>query len=548
MFLLATAAFASEVTFFHAFFSQRFDVIVIEIMMLVGWFPAASVILWGLMEVWKDYRQGKYEGKLKYILLAVDVPKMTEQSPKSLENFFASLQGAFSNYLWKEVWFVGKTPPRFTFEIVSIDGYIQFYIRCEDRHRDIVESGIYAQYPDSQITEVEDYMTRFPSHFPDPEWEMWGAEMTIKSKIGEFISFKTWQEFEHSMSQELKDPLAIMLEQISRMRPGECFIIQIVTSLCNQKWTEEGSKFIKKTYGLKEDSKSSGILDNLLKIPEEFLGHVTGIEIGGGSELKEKEDIWRAFKITLAEKAQVEAVANKISKIGLKSKIRLVYYAKKGIFAKHMRVPMVKGMLLQYNNPGSAEFGMFGPQVPKNDYFFQRWTYDHRRSRLSQATKNRSYYIGATPRILCTEELATLYHFPSIIVKAPLVKKTESRRAEPPVSLPVASEETPLYRATPPALSLSKKEAPPVSLPGTSEPDLHLSSPLKDSSTPNEIKVQNFSGSPVGSPSVKKIPDAIRVLLDPSVELEDVNLPPIPGEAEALDEKEKSFTPPNLPF
>lgn len=560
MLVLATGAFAEEIIFFHIFFNQRFDIVVIEIMMVFGWIPAAAVIVKGLLEVWQDYRQEIYQSKIKWSVLAIDVPKMTEQSPKSLENIFASLHGACSTILWKENWFDGKVQPKFSFEIASIDGFIQFYVRCETRHRDIVEAGFYAQYPDAQITEVEDYMMRFPSRFPDSEWNMWGAEMIIESKHGDFVPFKTWQNFEHKMSQELKDPLAVMLEQISRMRPGECFIIQILTEVCSQKWKEAGEKFIKKTYGLKEDSKGSGIIDDLLKIPSEMVSHVTGIDLGGGVEEKKDEDIWRAFKITISEKAMVEAVANKISQIGLKTKIRLVYYAKKEVFAKYLRVPMIKGMLVQYNNPGGAEFKMSSRSIPKGDYFWQRWLYAQRQSRLSQALKKRHVNMGATPRVLCAEELATLYHFPSILVKAPLVKKTESRRAEPPVSLPIASEDTPLYRSAPPAfISSSRKGAPPISL-STSpegkssaisaeqslflEPDLQLTPPIGFP----KISNKKIIGVPVAPSTVKKIPDAMRVLLDPNVELEEVNLPTVPGEAEAVDEKEKNFVPPNLPI
>ena len=43
--------------------------------------------------------------------------------------------------------------------------------------------------------------------------------------------------------------------------------------------------------------------------------------------------------------------------------------------------------------------------------------------------------------LLNTEELATLWHFPSIDVKAPLITKTEVRRAEAPISLPHGEEE-----------------------------------------------------------------------------------------------------------
>ena len=48
---------------------------------------------------------------------------------------------------------------------------------------------------------------------------------------------------------------------------------------------------------------------------------------------------------------------------------------------------------------------------------------------------------GADKSILNIEEMATVWHFPIITTKAPLVKKTESRRAEPPASLPTAPHE-----------------------------------------------------------------------------------------------------------
>lgn len=54
-----------------------------------------------------------------------------------------------------------------------------------------------------------------------------------------------------------------------------------------------------------------------------------------------------------------------------------------------------------------------------------------------KAYQSRSWGMGATPYFLNAEELATLWHFPTINIKAPLVKKAEARRAEPPVGLPV---------------------------------------------------------------------------------------------------------------
>ena len=44
---------------------------------------------------------------------------------------------------------------------------------------------------------------------------------------------------------------------------------------------------------------------------------------------------------------------------------------------------------------------------------------------------------GPAEFFLSSEELATLYHFPVITVKAPLLKRTEAKKGAPPVSLPL---------------------------------------------------------------------------------------------------------------
>ena len=54
--------------------------------------------------------------------------------------------------------------------------------------------------------------------------------------------------------------------------------------------------------------------------------------------------------------------------------------------------------------------------------------------------KYRSIWRGRRVFVLNIEELASLWHFPVITVKAPQVKKTEAKRGEPPVLLPVGEE------------------------------------------------------------------------------------------------------------
>src|SRR3989344_4214570 len=107
-------------------------------------------------------RQIKYSKKLKWHLLAIDIPKANEQSPKAVEHIFAHLAGGLSSFTKKELYWEGKFLPTFSLEIVSIEGYVQFFIRTQSKYRDLVEAAVYAQYPEAEITEVEDYTTSVP--------------------------------------------------------------------------------------------------------------------------------------------------------------------------------------------------------------------------------------------------------------------------------------------------------------------------------------------------------------------------------------------------
>ena len=75
--------------------------------------------------------------------------------------------------------------------------------------------------------------------------------------------------------------------------------------------------------------------------------------------------------------------------------------------------------------------------MPRGDYWWQRMTRSSKQNTLTTAYKSRHPAKGGPTYVLNIKELATLWHFPVIEIKAPQVKKTEAKRAEPPRSLPV---------------------------------------------------------------------------------------------------------------
>jgi hypothetical protein len=544
-----------------SYFSQPIDAILFDFLIWFGWIPVTWVLIWGLLEVWLNYKRGENSKRLKYVLLAIDVPAITEQTPKALENMFATLYSAKSAITWKEKWIYGKVHPVFSFEIISTQGYIQFLIRTQKRFRDVVEAGIYAHYPEAEISEVEDYTNDVPSEFPNETHEMWGGELKLDEHFMHPI--RTYVDFEDRMTQEIKDPLGYTLEQLAKMKPGEHFWIQILIRPENNDWQKEGVKRAKEIWG-DAPKKKKGIItstaESALSWPSEFLEHLAGVDVSGllfSNGEDAEEDQWKAFKITLPEKEEAERVLQKASKVGFGAKIRIIYAAKKNAFVKVERTAMVKGILNQYTNLNSNKFALYIPQVPKDDYFWMRWSYTKRQRNLMKGYKDRSWGIGANPMWLNTEELATLWHFPAIGIKAPLIRKAEAKRAEPPVGLPITNLENTLpgydpllpvggedvfkksgtdERTSPPPLEL------PVG-PGFEEP-LSEAMPHPISPTATEKEINSLDQKTVSALEKKKIPVERSVLHDPVV------LPKVqaPTEKPASEQEDAGSVPPNLPI
>jgi hypothetical protein len=416
---------------------QPIDRIVFQFFIWFGWIPIAAVLFWGFSQVWLAYRMGLYSQRQEHMLLAVDVPAETEQTPKALENFFASLYGAKSSPTWKEKWIDGKFNAVFSFEIVSNEGYIQFLIRARSKYRDVIEAGIYAHYPEAEITEVDDYASWAPEEWPDDEYETWGAELTLKNDW--IFPIRTYEEFEDRMQKDYQDPVGQVLEQMAKMRPGEHFWFQILIQPVGNDWQQRCVDYIDEKYEKLEEA-SPGVLreslGGLASLPNELLKEALGIDLAGGGGEEARQDMFREFNLTPREKEELEKVLYKSRKVGYRSKMRMVYIAKQEVFNKGPRATMIKGLLNQYTNLNLNGFGLYGPTVPSDDYFWQEWSYSDRQQSLIKAYKNRSFSVGANPVFLNAEELATLWHFPSISVKTPLIRRAMAKRAEPPTGLP----------------------------------------------------------------------------------------------------------------
>src|SRR3989344_4838171 len=121
---------------------------------------------------WKEsvlYVQSSFIFNSNPLLLEVNMPRDLVKSPRGMELAFAQLwiYSGETTYFHRK--WLGQVRPIFSFEIASFGGDVHFYIWLWEGYRKVVESAIYAQYPDVEIVEVEDYASKY---IYDPSKEM----------------------------------------------------------------------------------------------------------------------------------------------------------------------------------------------------------------------------------------------------------------------------------------------------------------------------------------------------------------------------------------
>lgn len=406
-----------------------------------GWVIFVILAWYAFTELFLDYKQGKTIAKKKYVLLAIDVPRESEQSVKAVENTFAHLAGAHSPATWTEKWMDGKVQDCFSIEIISMEGHLQYLIRCLDKLRDLVEASIYAQYPTAEISQVGDYVPSVPSKYPDEEYELYGNElMPVKSDV---YPIKTYVDFEHSLTGEFKDPLAAVLEAFSRLGPGEQAWYQMILIPIDQK--DFGVKAQAEVSKLKGDPPKvakKSMAEELLDFPVKLVTGIGASLLGmavGEKEAKKDDKTMKMLMLSPGERNVIEAIERKRSKIQFLCKIRFIYVAKKEVFSKPRILQSFIGAIKQFNandlqslKPESKKVG-----VSSTIILMKERRNNRRKNKLIEAYRNRSPAMGLPPFHLGVDEIASLWHLPVVKnVKAPQLKKTEAKKIEPPINLP----------------------------------------------------------------------------------------------------------------
>ena len=384
------------------------------------------------------YRQSKFKSEIEWDIFEIRIPREIEKGPKAMDQFFAGLWTLFNIPSgWKEKYINGEVTRWYSFEIVGSGGRVHFFARVPKKLRHLVESMLYAHYPDIEIVDSSDYISEVPNSFEkmaEAGYDLSGVELNLKNPAPNPIN--TYMIFEEKGGEErIIDPISVILETLSRLRPEEKAWIQLVIRPVIPEWQKEGEKLM------------GEIKEKLAPRPKPGPSGTPSFSFS---------------LMTPAEEEKLKMISKKISKQGFEVIVRTVYIAPKDIFDRNLRRSLT-GYFNQYSS--NLNYFTFNAStftkadwykwpfvfpgrraMARKDKFLRRYTQRYMpeqtfSGRLSDSDRpgffSSLFNKKSSISILNTEELATLYHPPTnVVLTAPTLDRIESKKVSPPGYIP----------------------------------------------------------------------------------------------------------------
>lgn len=416
-----------------------------SILSQIGIFIALPILIIMAWNLWLTYIQTVFLKSLKWKLLEIKPPKDIFKSPAAMELVLNSLYQTGGTGNWFDKHWKGNLRNYFSLEIVSEEGSIHFYIRTIEKFRKIIESQVYAQYPQAEVLEVEDYVNNLPDFSRDAPISLWGCDFILTKDdpypIKTYVDYGLDKAVGSLEEEQRVDPITPMLEFIGSIGIGEHIWFQINVRADTARFT------------IKKDGKEEGgkkWTDKAKEVIKEL-----------NDKLKEKEKDAEGKTTTTTRRATkgelnvIEAIERNANKFGFDTGIRAIYVTKNENFDAN-RIGGVTGMVRQYNTndfnsfkpSGTTSFDfpwqdLFGNKIIKKkkyilsdyknrDFFYGSFNFKKIKKYFTHPNKS-----GNNPFILSTEELATIFHLPGRVSETPTFTRIEAKKGEPPVNLPI---------------------------------------------------------------------------------------------------------------
>ncbi|MAF79461.1 hypothetical protein CL629_00030 [bacterium] len=407
------------------------------------WLWVFLFVWWLFLSTWMFWRQEVFINEdITWIYYEIRIPRTTERGAEAMELVLVSFHGQLNAAADpREEYWDGEVTRWFALEMVSFGGELHFYLRAYRKQRDLTEAGFYAHYPDLELVEIDDYISRFPQNLQEiyaEEKNIWGSEIILEKDPS--IPLKTYKHFMNEPAEEKRtDPMGAFLEVFTKIKPTELVGVQILIQPAFDDWADKAKEKI-------EEFKDETGKRQTIATEDETQTNISIRTPGETEKLKEMED--------------------NIGKHGFNTLIRFVYISpQEGFYDSYPRRG-IRAAFNQYSGtrPGRNGFMLNEPMSTRAKLFhfpfiFPRLRVEFRKQRLLH-----NYFTREIPKetfmgrlltshffnlnflsktsILNTEAIASIFHPPTdIVLTTPHIPRQESRRAGPQAGLPVFGEE-----------------------------------------------------------------------------------------------------------
>lgn len=383
-------------------------------------FVAPIMLAFFFYEAYITYKRNKFINEQEKVVLQVRIPQEIMKSPLAMELFLTSLYQTKGEGNFVKKYINGGVRPWFSLELVSDGGEIKFYIWAWKFWKPLIESQLYAQYPDVEINEVEDYASKF--HLDFNTHDLWGCNFILSKPDCYPIKSYVDYQLDKDPKEELKiDPMTPMLEYLGGLRAGEQAWIQIIVRAHKSERVKHGGK-----RGEKVDwSHDAG--EEIKKIKNKDVQKTDTVNLSGLSMSK-------------GDKEKIEAIEKNISKIPFDCGIRVIYLAEKDKF-NDINVAGLNGAFRQYNSNNLN--GFKADHATDFDYRWQDWSGKKlikKKNHTLHGYQTRHFFHNPEKGhfyVLNTESIATIYHFPGQVAKTPSLGRINAKKVEAPSNLPI---------------------------------------------------------------------------------------------------------------
>ncbi len=393
------------------------------------WLPFITFHLF--FEHWMIYVRKKFDLEQGRVTLEIKLPQEIFKSPEAMELVFVQLNQLASPDNHIQTYVDGKHPPQFGFEIVSRGGDVRFYISTpKKKFKNMVETQLYAHYPGIEVHELDiDYTAEIP--WDESRFQYFSIHMGLKK--ADAYPIKTYIEFgldKLPKEEEKIDPINSMLEVLGGIGPDEHVWMQILANGNREETFKEGS------LGLKPDWKTAG-KEEIKKIIQEANKRV------GIDPKKDKTKQLTLMNLSDGEKETIKSIERSLGKNAFNVVIRSMYIGDVNSFNPGERIGGVISSWKAYDDVNRNSIGVRW----RTDVNWPWWqdpkgtVRSHMKKEELNEYKRRTYTHhndNDTPKVMTTEELATIFHLPGKVSTTPSLGRIPSKRSEAPSNLPVS--------------------------------------------------------------------------------------------------------------